>query len=95
MNFNTKNLTGDRYLNIFLSGLVEIPALIFVVLVHNRLGRRLTVSLLMCISGFFSFAILVLHLVGKFDGVATVCECKRVVTASIFNCTYNSLAFAF
>lgn len=65
MNFNTKNLTGNLYMNIFLSGLVEIPALIFVVLVHNKLGRRLTVSLLMLLAGIFSFAILILDLAGK------------------------------
>ena len=64
MNFNTKNLTGNLYLNIFFSGLVEIPALIFVVLVHNKLGRRLTVSLLMSVAGVFSFAILILDLAG-------------------------------
>jgi OCT family organic cation transporter-like MFS transporter 4/5 len=64
MNFNTKNLTGNLYLNIFFSGLVEIPALFFVVLVHNKFGRRLTVSLLMNVAGVFSFAILILDLAG-------------------------------
>ncbi|KAH3834353.1 organic cation transporter protein-like [Dreissena polymorpha] len=67
MNFNTKNLTGNLYMNIFYSGLVEIPALIFVVCVHNKLGRRLTVSLLMFIAGAFSFAILILDLSGGLD----------------------------
>lgn len=36
LSFNVKNIAGDRYINFFLSGLVEIPALIFVVLVNNR-----------------------------------------------------------
>ncbi|XP_060580661.1 organic cation transporter protein-like, partial [Ruditapes philippinarum] len=67
MNFNTKNLTGNLYLNIFFSGLVEIPALFFVVLVHNKFGRRLTVSLLMNVAGVFSFAILILDLAGGLD----------------------------
>ncbi|KAL3866340.1 hypothetical protein ACJMK2_043646 [Sinanodonta woodiana] len=70
LNFNTKNLTGNFYLNIFLSGLVEIPALFFVVLVHNRLGRRLTVSMLMLISGVFCFSILIIEQVtGKSDAM--------------------------
>ncbi len=33
---NMRHLYGDRYINFFLSGLVEIPALIFVVTVNNR-----------------------------------------------------------
>ena len=36
VSYNIKNLAGDRYLNVFLSGLVEIPSLIFVLLVNNR-----------------------------------------------------------
>lgn len=72
MNFNTKNLTGDLYLNIFFSGLVEIPALLFVVLVHNILGRRRTVSLLMFVAGAFSFSILILDLAGKLQEMATL-----------------------
>ncbi|XP_052794709.1 organic cation transporter protein-like [Mya arenaria] len=72
MNFNTKNLTGNLYLNIFYSGLVEIPALLFVVCVHNKLGRRLTVSLLMCIAGFFSFSILILDLTAGLENLPTL-----------------------
>ena len=33
---NVGHLSGNRYVNFFFSGLVEIPALIFVVLVNNR-----------------------------------------------------------
>ena len=33
---NVGHLSGNRYVNFFLSGLVEIPALVFVVLVNNR-----------------------------------------------------------
>lgn len=72
LNFNTRNLTGDLYLNIFFSGLVEIPALVFVVLVHNKLGRRLTVSSLMLITGAFCFSILILDIVGKLKELSTL-----------------------
>lgn len=72
LNFNTRNLTGDIYLNIFFSGLVEIPALIFVVLVHNKLGRRLTVSSLMLVAGAFCFSILILDIIGKLEELATL-----------------------
>lgn len=72
LNFNTSNLTGDLYLNMFFSGLVEIPALLFVVLVHNRLGRRLTVSILMFIAGISCFSILVLDLIGKLQSLQTL-----------------------
>ncbi|XP_046357158.2 organic cation transporter protein-like [Haliotis rufescens] len=60
LNFNSKNLSGDRYLNVFLSGLVEIPALIFVALVNNSLGRRKTTTLLIMMAGVFCFSILIL-----------------------------------
>ncbi len=33
---NVGHLSGNRFVNVFLSGLVEIPALIFVVVVNNR-----------------------------------------------------------
>ena len=69
LNLNTRNLTGDLYLNIFFSGLVEIPALFFVVLVHNKLGRRLTVSILMTVTGVFCFLILVLDIIGKYNHI--------------------------
>ncbi|KAL5004057.1 hypothetical protein ScPMuIL_017513 [Solemya velum] len=58
-------LAGNRYLNIFLSGLVEIPALVFVLVVNNRLGRRKTVSGLMLLGGACCFSILFIDLGGK------------------------------
>ncbi|XP_067666322.1 organic cation transporter protein-like [Haliotis asinina] len=60
LNFNSKNLSGNRYVNVFLSGLVEIPALIFVALVNNHLGRCRTTTVLMMLAGVFCFCILIL-----------------------------------
>ena len=53
MSFNVTFLEGSTYLNFFLLGLAEIPAIVFVVLVNNWLGRRKTVSLLMMLAGYF------------------------------------------
>ncbi|KAK7469872.1 hypothetical protein BaRGS_00036092 [Batillaria attramentaria] len=72
MNFNVKNLAGDRYLNALISGLVEIPAVIFVVCIHNRLGRRKTVALLMLLAGLFTFSILIIDLTGNLQNLNTL-----------------------
>ncbi|CAG5134983.1 unnamed protein product [Candidula unifasciata] len=64
-NFNSKNLAGDRYLNVFISGLVEIPALIFVLYSNNTWGRRRTVFLLMLLSGLACFSILIIDLTDR------------------------------
>ncbi|XP_050402198.1 organic cation transporter protein isoform X1 [Patella vulgata] len=67
LNFNTKNLSGNRYLNVFISGLVEIPALIFVVLINNKIGRRKTIAILMLIAGTFCVSILIVDVLGKLE----------------------------
>lgn len=36
VSYNVTSLYGDKYINAFLLGLVEIPALIFVLAVNNR-----------------------------------------------------------
>ncbi|XP_055893424.1 organic cation transporter protein-like [Biomphalaria glabrata] len=64
-NFNSKNLVGNMYLNVFISGLVEIPALIFVLFSNNHLGRRITVFLLMLLSGLACVAVLVIDIAGQ------------------------------
>ena len=43
--------------------LVEIPALIFVVALNNRVGRRITLSL-MLLAGISCLAVLVVTLIG-------------------------------
>ncbi|KAI0220240.1 Organic cation transporter protein [Lamellibrachia satsuma] len=64
---NVGSLSGDRYVNFFLSGLVEIPALLFVVFVNNRIGRRWTLSILMMVAGASCFGILFLDITGKVE----------------------------
>jgi hypothetical protein len=67
LNFNTRNLAGDRYMNIFIAGLVEIPALVFVLLVNNKIGRRRTISILMTLAGISCFSILFIELACKLN----------------------------
>ena len=62
MSFNVTFLEGSTYLNFFLLGLAEIPAIVFVVLVNNWLGRRKTVSLLMVLAGVSCAVIVLMHL---------------------------------
>lgn len=62
---NVGNLSGNRYINFFLSGLVEIPALLLVVLINNKIGRKKTLALLMSVAGCSCFAILFIDLAGK------------------------------
>ncbi|CAL1525927.1 unnamed protein product [Lymnaea stagnalis] len=64
-NFNSKNLVGDRYINVFISGIVEIPALFFVLFSNNYFGRRKTVFCLMLSSGLACFSILIIALMGN------------------------------
>ncbi|GFS16637.1 solute carrier family 22 member 15-like, partial [Elysia marginata] len=78
-NFNSKNLAGNRYLNVFLSGIVEIPALLLLVLINNKLGRRWTSALYMLISGLASFSILIIDLtVGMEEMSALTLTCALI-----------------
>ena len=63
--FNLKSLSGNMYLNFFLLGLAEIPAVIFVVVVNNKFGRKKTVSFLMLVAGLSCFVIVLLYILNK------------------------------
>lgn len=65
LNFNTSNLAGNLHLNVFISGLVEIPALVYVVALNNILGRRKITLSLMLSAGISCLAVLVINLIGK------------------------------
>lgn len=65
LNFNTSNLAGNLHLNVFISGLVEIPALVYVVALNNRFGRRKITLSLMLLAGISCLAVLVINLIGK------------------------------
>lgn len=47
LSFNTKNLGGNRYINSFISGFVEVPAVVVILPALSRLGR------VKCYSGTF------------------------------------------
>lgn len=69
LNFNTRNLAGDLYINTFTAGLVEIPALVYVVLVNNRIGRRWTIASLMLLAGLACFIILIIDVTGNMESM--------------------------
>ena len=39
LSFNTKNLGGNRYVSVFVSGFVEVPAVVVILPLLSRLGR--------------------------------------------------------
>ncbi|XP_028396515.1 solute carrier family 22 member 15-like [Dendronephthya gigantea] len=94
LSFNSKNMEGDRYLNFFLSGLVEIPSYLLAVPMIDRLGRQkslfLTVTLgsigcLVCAFGPAYFATATAN-VGKFGisssfGILYVYSAELIPTA--------------
>lgn len=65
--FTTKNLSGNPYINLFLSGVVELPAVFFVVAFNNRLGRKKTIIMLVGTTGISLFSMLFIHIGGVYD----------------------------
>jgi len=65
---NTGALYGNIYINMFLSGALEIPACILPIwMIDSRyLGRRRTVSLSLLAAGFVAFLCIPLILLSKF-----------------------------
>ena len=70
MSFSVGGLTGNMYLNFFLLALAEIPAIVFVVCVNNRLGRKRTVCLLMSVATCSCLAVCLLFVMQQADHVA-------------------------
>ncbi|XP_005098324.1 organic cation transporter protein [Aplysia californica] len=82
LNFNTRNLAGDRYLNVFISGIVEIPALLFVLYTNNKLGRRRTTFLLMLTASLTCLSVLVIDLTGNFDKLSALTITMAMISKS-------------
>ncbi|XP_060519312.1 organic cation transporter protein [Cylas formicarius] len=51
LSWNTNNLAGDPYLNFVISGAVEIPGYLFLILTLNRWGRKFVMCGCMILSG--------------------------------------------
>ncbi|CAI9720481.1 organic cation transporter protein [Octopus vulgaris] len=107
--FNTKSLHGDRYINLFLSGIVELPALLFVILVNNKFGRKRTIFLLVSSTGVLSTSVLIFHIfetASNYETVITVIitlakstgtgawAALQVLTAEMFPTVVRSLGIA-
>ncbi|XP_048736438.1 organic cation transporter protein-like isoform X2 [Ostrea edulis] len=72
LNFNTSNLAGNLHLNVFISGLVEIPALVYVVALNNRVGRRKITLSLMLLAGVSCLAVLGITLIDESQTVLII-----------------------
>lgn len=99
LSFNSKNMKGDRYLNFFLSGLVEVPSYFLAVPMIDRLGRQkslfLTVMLgsvgcLVCAFGPANFATATAN-VGKF-GISSSFAILYVYSAELIPTAVRNFA---
>ena len=51
--FNTNNLAGNRFINCFLSGAVEIPGTLLCFMLVRRIGGRITYIVMMSLATIF------------------------------------------
>jgi OCT family organic cation transporter-like MFS transporter 4/5 len=56
MTLHTSDLAGNRYINLFISGLIEIPAYTLAYFIVNRWGRRLPLVAFFVVAGIFLIA---------------------------------------
>lgn len=107
--FTTKNLSGNPYLNIFLSGVVELPAIFLVLAINNSFGRKKTIILLIGVAGITSFSMYFLHMSGKYEvypklqvvlamlakfGIAGGWAALQIFSAELFPTVVRSLGVA-
>ncbi|EZA48635.1 hypothetical protein DMN91_001367 [Ooceraea biroi] len=95
---NTGNLVGNPFLMLFLSGLLEMPAYVFMVLTMDRAGRRCLVSTFMMIGG--ACCICAAGITGMTGDLATIATVTIVLggkacVAGSFAVVYNYTAELF
>jgi hypothetical protein len=69
--YNLKNLSGNRYLNMFLSGLFDLTAMVTVIIILNFLGRRRSMSLYLVVAASSLLAILIIIVTDKAKDLAS------------------------
>ena len=69
LSFNTGSLSGNIYLNTFLLGIVELPALLlsYYCMGWPRLGRRLTCGFALLVAAASSFLTIPFIVVGRYS----------------------------
>ncbi|CAH1774470.1 unnamed protein product [Owenia fusiformis] len=73
LSLNVKHLSGNKYLNIFISGVVEIPALLAVYFIDAfGGGRRISMFSFMMFSGVASLCIQFINMAGKYEELEDV-----------------------
>jgi len=95
---NMGNLVGNPFLMLFLSGLVEFPAYVFMVFTMDRLGRRCLVSTFMMIGGVCCIcAASITGMTGNLATIATVTIVLggKACVAGSFAVVYNYTAELF
>ncbi|GAB1600637.1 organic cation transporter protein-like [Argonauta hians] len=80
--FNTKSLHGNRYINLFLSGIVELPALLFVLCVNNKFGRKRTIFFLVASTGILSISVLPLELFAMGEAFEMILRVVNTISKS-------------
>lgn len=82
LSWNTGNLAGNEYVNFVLSGLVEYPAYIFLLLTLNRWGRKFVLCGSMIVAGLALISNLFIPVELAWLGVTTAMIGKLAITAS-------------
>ncbi|XP_020287877.1 organic cation transporter protein [Pseudomyrmex gracilis] len=95
---NTGNLVGNPFFMLFLSGLLELPAYIFIIFTMDRAGRRCLVSAFLIIGGACCVcAAFMTGATGNFAAVATITIVLvgKACVAGSFAVVYNYTAELF
>lgn len=95
---NTGNLVGNPFFMLFLSGLLELPAYIFIIFTMDRAGRRCLVSSFLIIGGACCVcAAIMTGTTGNFAAVATITIVLvgKACVAGSFAVVYNYTAELF
>ncbi|GFR90915.1 solute carrier family 22 member 4 [Elysia marginata] len=91
--YSTPELDGNRFLNLFLLGLVEIPAYIICITANKLIGRRRSVSIFLFICAVCNIAVLFIpeksvRVVSDFMWGILKLEMIMVIVTS-FECVFN------
>ncbi|XP_013413256.1 organic cation transporter protein [Lingula anatina] len=79
LNYNVKNLAGDRYLNMFLVSFIDMPAVWSTIFFNAWCGRRKTLFVSMLIAGLANFAVLFVDVAGKMEELSLLTKILALI----------------